>query len=294
MPAKEQAIVVPPRGAIMNYPKSRFEHLHTPFRCLCVGKSGSGKSAACYNAITNFYRGCFSKIYIVSRSANLDHTFILLKEWAEKTLGQDNKQERFVFTSLAESSEDIMRIFLEHEKLVTREKHQRKADKSKAPLSAICWILDDITDDYASLHAREGFLPRLFTTSRHSGQSIWLSCHQLTATAPLLRRNCSMLVIFKIANAMEMAKISEEFSWLVGRDSFMEMYDLAAGRRAPPFSFLTIMTLSQDTSRMFYARFDEVLVVEEEDEPSLDALHSTLPPQPQIPHQTTQAPSRGA
>jgi hypothetical protein len=264
MPAKEQAIVVPPKGAIMNYPKSRFEHLHTPFRCLCVGKSGSGKSAACYNAIVNFYRGCFSKIFIVSRSANLDHTFIMLREWAEKHLGQDNKQERFVFTSLAESSEDLMRIFLEHEKLVAKEKHQRKADKSKAPLSAVCWILDDVTDESA-LRDREGFLPRLFTTSRHSGQSIWLSCHQLVAVSPLLRKNASMLIIFKIASAIEMQKLAEEFSWLVGRHEFQEMYDLAAGKRAPPFSFLTIMTLEQDPAKMFYARLDQRLFVEEED-----------------------------
>ena len=103
--------------------------------------------------------GCFSKIFIVSRSALLDHSFILLREWAEKHLGQDNKQERFVFTSLAESSEDLMRIFLEHEKLVAKEKHQRKADKSKAPLSPLSWILDDVTDESA-LRDREGFLPR--------------------------------------------------------------------------------------------------------------------------------------
>ena len=94
----------------MSCPKSRLQHLHAPFRCLCVGKSRSGKSAACYNAIADVYKGCFSKIYILSRSSNLGHTFIMLREWAEKHLGQDNKQERFVFTSLAESSEDIMRI----------------------------------------------------------------------------------------------------------------------------------------------------------------------------------------
>ena len=82
------------------------------------------------------------------------------------------------------------------------------------------------------------------------------------AVSPLDRKNASMLCIFKIASNIEMQKLAEEFSWLVGREAFMEMYDISAGKRAPPFSFMTIMTLEQDPSRMFYARLDQRLTVE--------------------------------
>ena len=82
----------------------------------------------------------------------------------------------------------------------------------------------------------------------------------------MVRVNASILCVFKISARIEMEKLTDEYAWLIGRDSFIEMYDIAAGNRAPRYSFLTIMALESDPNRMFYARFDQSLRVEDEEE----------------------------
>ena len=266
MAAKDRAVVVPKQSFKYNVKQSRFEHLHFngSMRVLCSGKSGSGKGQLLLNAVTNFWRGCFEGgIVIVARTANLDPTFQDIKEYAEKRYKQDNKEKQFIFTDPADPK--LMDLFLEHEALVRKEKVQRRVDKSKQPLTSKLFIFDDISDS-PELKIREGLLPKLFTTGRHSASSVWCNVHQLTAVSPLLRKNASILCIFKIANAVEMQKLSEEYSWLIGKEAFMDMYDRAAGRKAPPYSYLTIMTTEQSPDRMFYARFDQRFSVDSDSE----------------------------
>ena len=264
MPAKDQdrAVVVPSKSFQFHVKQSRFKHLHFngSMRVLCSGKSGSGKSQLLLSAVTNFFRGCFEGgIVIVARTAYLDTTFQEIREYAEKRYKQNNKEKKFVFTD--PSDPQLLELFHEHEALVRKEKAQRKADKSKEPLTSRLWIFDDVSD-HPELKIREGLLPKIFTTGRHSSQSVWANIHQLTACAPILRKNASHLCIFKISNAAEMSKLAEEYAWLIGKEEFMEMYDQAAGKKAPPYSFLTIMCASQDPNQMFYARFDQRLTVE--------------------------------
>ena len=129
---KDQAIVVPPKGGKMIYKQSRFEHLaSTPFRVIAAGRSGSGKTSALYSAVTDFYKGCFKRLVIIARTAKLDHSYIQLREWAEKHLKQDNRERPFVFTWMDE--EKLMEIFKEPSQLVAKEKIQRKEDNSKEP-----------------------------------------------------------------------------------------------------------------------------------------------------------------
>ena len=72
MPAKDKAIVVPPKGGKMIYKQSRFDHLATvPFRCISAGRSGSGKTSALYSAVTDHYKGCFKKITSLPELQNL-------------------------------------------------------------------------------------------------------------------------------------------------------------------------------------------------------------------------------
>ena len=250
----------------MIHKQSRFDHLaKTPFRCIAAGRSGSGKTSALCSAVTDHYRGCFKRIVIIARTARLDHSYIQLREWAEKHLKMDNREKQFVFTDFDE--EALMTIFNEQAKQVAKEKLQRKEEHSKEPLSGILWIIDDLSDSHNLRTRNESVLNKIFTTGRHSSQSVWLNCHALSAVGTLLRKNASCLVIFKISNRKEMDMLETEYSHLVGgTEVFREIYNMAVGKGAPPYSFLTILPHEQDENRMFLARFDQRLVVDSESE----------------------------
>ena len=262
----EQAIVVPAKTTNYTVKQPRFEFLEFSgsTRIIVSGKSGSGKSQLVHSMITNFFKGVWTAIYIVARTAFLDGTYISLREHAELHFGQNQKDSPFVFTD--PSDPRLLEIFLEHEAKVKKEKAQRTADKSKEPLSGICWIFDDVSDD-PQLKIREGLLPKVYTTGRHSCQSVITSVHKLTALSTMVRVNASILCVFKISARIEMEKLTDEYAWLLGgREIFTEMYEIAAGNRAPKYSFLTIMALESDPNRTFYARFDQSLRVEDEEE----------------------------
>ena len=265
MPAKDQAIVHPPKGGKMIYKQSRFEHLASvPFRVIAAGRSGSGKTSALFSAVTNHYRGCFKKIYIIARTAKLDHSYIQLREWAETHLKQNDNEEPFVFTNMDE--EALMKIFNANAQLVAKEKIQRKQDHSKEPLSAFLYIIDDLSDSAQLRQRNESFLNKLVTTGRHSGQNVWVNVHALSAVSPLIRKNVSMLVIFKISNHKEYDMLREEYAHLVGKEEFDQIYQMAVGKGAPHYSFLTILPHEQDESKMFLARFDQRLTADSSDE----------------------------
>ena len=60
--------------------------------------------------------------------------------------------------------------------------------------------------------------------------------------------------------------LKDEYSHLVGKDEFDQIYQIAVGKGAPPYSFLTILPHEQDESKMFLARFDERLSVDSDEE----------------------------
>ena len=59
--------------------------------------------------------------------------------------------------------------------------------------------------------------------------------------------------------------LREEYAHLVGKETFDEIYQRAVGKGAPPYSFLTILPHEQAENRMFLARFDTRLIVEDDE-----------------------------
>jgi hypothetical protein len=199
---------------------------------------------------------------------------VQLREWAEKHLKQDQKEKPFVFTALDEDT--LMPLFDEWSTRVGKEKVQRKADHSQEPLSSCLWIIDDLSDSPALRQRNESVLNKLATTGRHSGQSVWVNVHALSAVSPLIRKNASMLLIFKISNHKEYDVLREEYSHLVGKEEFDDIYRIAVGKGAPAYSFLTILPHEQDERKMFLARMDQRLFVESDEEVEQEPLQPTL------------------
>ena len=73
-------------------------------------------------------------------------------------------------------------------------------------------------------------------------------------------------MILEIGNHKEYDMLKGGYSHLVGKDEFDEIYKLVVGRRAKPYSFLTVRPHEQDESKMFLARFDQWLSVDSDDD----------------------------
>ena len=216
------------------------------------------------NVITDFYRKCFEKIYIFSRTARLDSNYEKIIEYAEK-LGQDESEEPFVFEDL--DVEALERIMKERKSLIQRIKAQ--GDTKKLPGCLI--YIDDLSDSaILSKKTGEGIIPKLFTQARHYAISLWVNVHSVNSLGPLARKQASGLILFKITNAREYDSVKQQFAHLVGNDEFDALYDIAAGKQAPPYSFLTVFPnahRADDPEKpMFMARFDQALLVVDPDE----------------------------
>ena len=262
----DRAIVVPPKGGQMIHRQSRFKHLPTnPWRVICSGRSGSGKTSALWSAVTDHWKGVFKKIIIVARTARLDGSYIQLREWIEKHLKQDDSESQFIFDHVDEDA--LMKIFNEQSQLVAREKIQRKIDKSKEPLTSTLYIFDDVSDSSQLRQRNESFLNKAFTSGRHSSQSVWLNIHALTAAGTLLRKNASCLIIFRQSNRKDYDLLADEYSQLIGgRQAFDEVYEAAVGKHSPPYSFLVIKPHEQDANEMFLSRWEQKITIESDDE----------------------------
>jgi hypothetical protein len=215
--------------------------------------------------VTDHWKGVFKKIYIVCRTARLDGSYVQLREWIEKHLKQDDSESQFIFDHVDEDA--LMKIFNEQSALVAKEKIQRRLDKSKEPLTSTLYIFDDVSDSSQLRQRNESFLNKVFTTGRHSSQSVWLNIHALTAAGTLLRKNASCLIIFRQSNRKDNDLLADEFSQLIGgRQAFDEVYEAAVGKHSPAYSFLVIKPHEQDVNEQFLARWDKKIVIESDDE----------------------------
>ena len=60
--------------------------------------------------------------------------------------------------------------------------------------------------------------------------------------------------------------LREEYAHLVGKEEFDQIYQIAVGKGAPAYSFLTILPHEQDEKRMFLARMDQRLFIEDSED----------------------------
>ena len=63
-----------------------------PTRSLILAPSGGGKTALLQNMILDIYRDCFSRIYILSPSIDVDMTWEPVKDYLKHDLKQDGRK----------------------------------------------------------------------------------------------------------------------------------------------------------------------------------------------------------
>ena len=261
MPDKDRAVVRPQPDHEWKYAQSRFDHLpKIPFRTLLSGKSASGKGVLMVNAVTNFYRKCFKRIFVFASTVEVDSTFKAIEHYAIRELQQVKAQ--FMYDSFNEKA--LEQIIVAQTKDIQRQKDD---PDRKGPLKGCLIVVDDLSHDGALRRMQGGVSSRLWTVARHYGISLWCNVHSINSLGSLARRQASCVVVFPIANYKEKETIREMYGQLAGSlKKFDEILDVATGPNAEPYSFLTIHTGGKTFKKTFMLRFEAYLEPESDSE----------------------------
>lgn len=211
------AIVVPQKdrkNAIPVNPHSDCVGKH-PFRAQVSGSSGSGKTTLIRHLYDKCWADYFDKIYIFSPSINIDDTWKNLKKKPTK-----------VFTTFEEHQID--NIIEGNEKIVENQ------GVDKAPKILI------IVDDFASEKkaTRSPVLRRVAFNTRHANISSLFCTQAYNKYDPDLRKNLSILFVFRPSNNKETDSLCDEQAIsLLSRAQFKQMLVDATNEK---YSFMTI------------------------------------------------------
>ena len=196
MTTKERAVVKPQPAHEWVYKQSRFDHIPTqPFRILTVGKSASGKGVLLVNAVTDFWKGCFKRVYVCASTAEVDSTWKAIEHYAIRELGQGKMRSPFMFTTFDERA---LRAIIDAQKLDIE--RQKTDPDRKGPLKGCLIICDDLSHDGALRKMQGGISSELWPVARHYGISLWFNVHSIHSLGSLARRQASAIVVFPIAN----------------------------------------------------------------------------------------------
>ena len=80
----------------MNASKANIHKLKIPFRSLILGPNGSGKGVLLQRLILDVYKDVFARIYLMSPSIHVDHTWEPVKKYIKDVIKPNNK-EKYLF-----------------------------------------------------------------------------------------------------------------------------------------------------------------------------------------------------
>ena len=224
-----------------------------PTSKILLGPSHSGKGVLIANMILDIYRNCFERVYIFSPSINVDHTWIPVKEYLDKTIKlKDDEPPLYYDHYDPESLEKI----IDTQKKVTE---FLKSKKDQKKLYSILIIVDDFADS-ADFSRKSTLLHALFTRGRHSQISTIISTQKFAALHPIIRVNTKMLHVFRLRNYQDLQLFLDEVSALIDKKSLMEIYTLAVSE---PYSFLTVDLTAKDKNHIFMIKFDKKITIED-------------------------------
>ena len=123
----------------------------------------------------------------------------------------------------------------------------------------IAIILDDVADDPAITRSSRA-LHTLFTRGRHSWIATILSTQKYRSLAPIIRYNCTDLVVFRLRSQAELDAIMEENSAVYGEKTLRMMYNLATAAR---YGFFYIKMTATNPADMFWKGFTSRMIVKD-------------------------------
>ncbi len=212
---------------------SRFSDIHPnlpqmPCLGLIIGSVRSGKSNLLVNLFCNdsFYKGMFDTVKIISNTLHTDNKGQMLAKYFDC-------EDRY---------EDWMIEAVKQE--------QSMYPREERPSFAL--VMDDIlTQDFSKSNAVSFFSTRF----RHYIDLYLITTQSFRAVSGMIRNNANAVFVLRQQNMMELEKIAEEYSGMVGgKENFLKLYKTI---HAKPYQIMYI-DLQSNPSRVLY-NFEKVL-----------------------------------
>lgn len=221
-----------------------------PMRAMICAPSCAGKTVLLQNMILKIYRGCFNRIYVLSPSIDIDHTWKPVKDYIEKEIKPSDKENIYFDTY---EPEELHNIITKQHKVTEYLKSQ-----GKTQLFQILIVIDDFADD-VQVTRNSKLLHQLYIRGRHQVISTITASQVYKLISPIVRKNITHLFIYRLRNQAELQAIIEEVSAVHNPKVLLELYNVATRE---PYSFLYINLLAKIVEGMFFFKnFDERLQV---------------------------------
>lgn len=234
----------------LRFKQSKFSELpELPTRSIIIGPSGSGKSLLLQNLITNGYAGLFERIYIFSPSIDIDSTWQPVKNYIKNNI-KLAKDEQVYFNSY--NVADLENIINKQYKVV----EYLKSNNYEFAMQILI-IIDDFADNPKLTHD-SNILNSLYTRGRHLNISILISSQGFKKISPLIRKNITHLMLFRIRNQADLDAIIDELSALYNKKTLLKIYETATKEK---YHFLYINLVEMDKENIFFINFDKKIIV---------------------------------
>ena len=164
-----------------------------------------------------------------------------------------SKDEKYLFDHY--DPKDLEKIIDQQYKITEYLKKQKKKK-----LFQILIIIDDIADA-PEFTRKSPLLHQLYIRGRHSMISTITATQVYKVISPIVRKNVTDLIIFKLRNYADLEGIVEELGALTDKKILHNIYKQAT---AEPYAFLYVNLTAKDINKMFWINFDKQITVDEE------------------------------
>ena len=202
-------------------PNFAIHHINLPFRAIIVASSGSGKTNFLLNMISLFSqgRGTFSKIFITTKDA----LYNFLKKKSDSII-------------ISEGMSSLPKL------------DAKTFDKKENSLV----VIDDLV-----LSKNMDSVCDYYVRCRKLGVSVIFISQSFFKIPKIIRGNCSLVILLKMAGQRDCNLILSEFGLGVTKQQLINLYEHATLEK---FSAL-VVDLEADKAHRFHKNFDEFLPV---------------------------------
>ena len=221
-----------------SFPQAESDALPSlPCRLLALGNSGSGKTTAIINLITDprFYgHKPWERVYWLSPTSVVDDAMAPLRRYVEDVLKQPQDEDPTFHTFV---DVPFLTGVIERQRKIT-ERMKAMTPRPKKGFGILI-VLDDLADVKRNVLQCGQLVDSLFIKARHWGVSTILSTQKLRLPliSPCVRVNVTGVMTWRLRSRYEMTQYLEEYSSLVPKDVLKTMYDEAT---SIPFNFLLL------------------------------------------------------